>query len=172
VKTIAAVFNDSSSIGAWDNTWTYAGTAVPVQKEFVYLGIMLKATGSLSSPAAEYRISKARKSLYAMRCRAAALCIRDPQILSDLFNSVVRSTLEYEVEICGVESLCRPTETGDTGNQDCNQFNLAFLKQLLGVRPTTPGALVLAELGLKILWVRWHLLTTRYWGLAFEAVML
>ena len=161
VKTEVVVFNNGTQ--GPPLKLVYAGTLITVSTSFVYLGFCFHANGSLSEPAAQHRLGKARCSLYAMRSRASGVGIHDPGISVDLFGAIVRPTLEYGVEIWGAEFLVHATQAATDGHTACNAFYMKFLRKVLGVRQGTPYAVLLTELGLKPLWCHWHDLISRYW---------
>ena len=126
-------------------------------------GICLSDSGSLSKPAAVHRLKKARQTLYPMRCKAARLGITVPGILANLFDSVVRPTMEYGVELWGTEFVTAADFRPQAGWEESNKFYLQFLRSILGLRPSTPYAVIIAEVGVKPLWCRWQELISRYW---------
>ena len=91
-----------------------------------------------------------------------------PQLLCELFNIIVRPGLEYGVEIWGAEYLAGHERSPTIGHPDTNQLYLGFLRQVLGVRRSTPTAVVLFELGQWPLWCRWGKLVARYWERVWE----
>jgi len=101
IKTEVVVFN-SKVVTPF---CTYAGRLVPVTDSFIYLGVRFNANGSLSKPAATHRVTKGQASLFSMRGQAKALGVTAPFLLCDLFDAIVRPTMEYGVEIWGAEFL-------------------------------------------------------------------
>ncbi len=81
-----------------------------------------------------------------MRCRAKALNITAPGLLCDLFDYLVRPTLEYGVEMWGDESLAANGRAATAGCHECNRFYMTFLRPLMGARLNTPYDVIYAEL--------------------------
>lgn len=108
---------------------------------FNYLGTTLPASKAMKESGSD-RIKKARKTLYSFRKMARRHGIRNVGLLIKLFTTMVQPTMAYGCEIWAA------THVGNSkGHPPSEMLLLQFLRGCLGVRQSTPGLLILAEMG-------------------------
>ncbi len=81
-----------------------------------------------------------KKALFAVRRRCNDLSIIDPEVMCQLFDSLVRPVLSYA---CEVWIGC----IGAKGLQQAKQVHRMFLRGILGVNKATSTFAVLGEFG-------------------------
>jgi hypothetical protein len=81
-----------------------------------------------------------KKALFALCRRCNDLSITDPEVMCQLFDSLVRPVLRYAYEVW---TGC----TGAKGFQQVEQVHKMFLRGILGVNKTTSTFAVLGEFG-------------------------
>ena len=129
--------------------FTFEAQVIERVEVFKYLGIAFHGTRGLSC-AMEHLCNSARKALFAMYGRCHELHISCPELQCTLFDALVRPVLSYCCEVW--VSL-----GGKVAMQKLEQVYTQFLRQILGVPPTTPTKFVYAELGklpLKHSWLQ------------------
>lgn len=149
---------------------TFDGQALEAVASFKYLGIIFHASNCLAGAAAPGRAAAAWRAMHNCRARCAALDIEAPRAQLQLFSTMVDSVLSYGAEVWGVRLAAKAAATGggSTGCT-CEKLHLSFLRHLLGVRQSTPNAVVLAETGERPLWARWLQKAARLWNKALAA---
>jgi hypothetical protein len=85
-----------------------------------------------------------KKALFALCRRCNDLSITDPEVMGQLFDSLVRLVLSYA---CEVWTGC----TRAKGLQQAEQVHKMFLRGILGVNKTTNTFVVLGEFGRYLL---------------------
>ncbi len=78
--------------------FVFKGDAIESVQTFKYLGILLETTPNLDS-AVEHLVAASRRSLFALNRCCVELRIMDVKVRCDLFNTLVRSTVNYACEI-------------------------------------------------------------------------
>jgi hypothetical protein len=114
----------------------FKGDAIERVQTFKYLGILLETTPNLDN-AVEHLATASRCSLFALNRRCAELRIMDVKLHYDLFNTLVRSIINYVCEVWVDSKKIEAIEVVYRG----------FFKSLLGVRKTISTSIVLAEFG-------------------------
>ena len=137
---------------------------------FKYLGINFHSTTCIAGAAAPAQTQAARAALHDCRARCAALGVESAPAQLRLFSALVESKLSCGAEVWGMQLAAKAAAAGG-GSTRCaaEKLHLGYLRQLLGVRQSTPNAVVLAETGVRPLWARWLLRTTRLWKRALAA---
>ncbi len=114
--------------------FVFKGDIIEHVQTFTYLGILLETTPNLDS-AVEHLATASRRSLFALNCHCAKLCIMDIKLHCDLFNTLVHSTASYACEIWVDSKKIEAIEV----------VYRRFLKSLFEVRKTSSTSIVLAE---------------------------
>ncbi len=114
----------------------FKGDAIERVQTFKYLGILFETTLSLDN-VVEHLVAASRCSLFALNRRCAELRIMDVKLCCDLFNTLVRSTINYACEVWVDSKKIKAIEV----------VYRVFFKFLLEVRKTTSTSIVLAEFG-------------------------
>ena len=98
------------------------------------------------------RTKAAWAALHNCRARCAALGLEAPRMQLRLFSSLVDSVLSYDAEVWGMQ-LAAKASTG-SGSTGCaaEKLHLSFLRNLVGLRQSTPTVVVLAEMDEPRLW--------------------
>lgn len=120
---------------------TYADSPVEVVDSFRYLGLDLYSTRRFAA-ASETRVAAAKRAALALHHRCSDLPLHDPVIRAHLFDALVVSVLLYGVELWGPGVLCSAT-----GMEACERVQREALRNILGVRESTPGHVLLGECG-------------------------
>ena len=133
------------------HTFSLDGKNVELVDTFIYLGVTFSRNGKFIR-AIKDNIDKARKAMFTLRAtfREKLLPI-DCQI--DLFVKTIEPILLYGAEVWGTENV-KILET----------FRLKILKQILGVKNSTPSYMVYGETGLKPLAVKIKQRMISYWS--------
>jgi len=119
--------------------FTYRGTTIERVQSFRYLGLELHSTRSMAVAIDKLTIT-GKKALFALRRKCNDLSITDPEVMCQLFDSLVRLVLSYA---CEVWIGC----TWAKGLQQVEQVHIMFLRGILGVNKTTSTFAVLGEFG-------------------------
>jgi len=135
---------------------SFEGHAIECVDEFKYLGMHIHSTHSFCA-AATHRATAGSKALHGARRRAAELGIQDPLTLIRLFDVMVNPVLSYGAELWGPHFMLN-------SSNPCDRVHLSFLRQLLGVRQSTPSVVVLAETGRLPLAFTWVRRVARFWN--------
>jgi len=98
-----------------------------------------------------------KKALFALRRRCNDLSITDPEVMCQLFDSLVRLVLSYS---CEVWTSC----TGAKRLQQVEQVHRIFLRGILRVNKTTSTFAVLGEFGRYPLEYFWWQQTLKYYN--------
>jgi len=133
-KTKVVVFEKCRSAAP---EFTYRGTTIERVQSFRYLGLELHRTRGMAV-AIDKLTAVGKKALFALRCRCNDLSITDPEVMCQLFDSLVRPVLSYACEIW-------TNYIGAKGLQQVEQVHRMFLKVILGVNKTTSTFAVLGE---------------------------
>jgi hypothetical protein len=154
-KTRALVFQQSRS-AAVQLDLTYRGSGVEVVDSFCYLGMVFHCTAPFSD-AGLVRAATGQQAVMSMARRCRELGIQDPVMRMRLFDTLVRPVMLYGSEVWGPHLL---------GQMDAQfeRVHRGFLRRLLGVRESTPSAVVLAELGRYPLMVLAVVQVCKYWN--------
>ncbi len=142
-------------------TVTVCGQALPWVRDFVYLGVPFHETADLDTPMAEERVFKGRRNLAALRYRCAQLGISNPALMADLFDTMVRSTLGYGIELWGAGYLVREDVKKEADAAEV--LHRGFLRRLLGVRDTMTNWVTYAEFGRYPLRYFWQKQVYAFW---------
>ena len=115
----------------------------------------------LTPPYIYYLLSFVYPSIHVIRITTRYSCIKcsrlgvtKPGTQVQLLNILVRSTMEYGIEMWGPGYLS--TQAAQHGNDAAEVFHRHFLRRLLGVRANTPNMVVYAELGKYPLRYHWR----------------
>jgi hypothetical protein len=116
--------------------FVFKGEIIERVQTFKYLGILLETTSNLDK-AVEHLVAASRRSLFTLNRRCAKLRIMDIKLHCDLFNTLVRSTINYVCEVWVDSKKIEAIEV----------VYRRFFKSLLRVRKATSMSIVLAEFG-------------------------
>jgi len=142
----------------------FGGQLLEVVASFKYLGIVFHASTCLAGSAAPARTQLARAAMHSCRARCAELGIEAAGVQLRLFSTMVDSVLSHGAEVWGVQLVAQAAANGGSGGSAAERLQLGFMRQLLGVRQSTPNAVVLAETGEQPLWLRWLRRAGKLWN--------
>ena len=126
------------------------GENIELVDSFVYLGVTFSRNGRFTQ-AIKHNIDKARKAMFTLRSTFKEKLIPiDCQI--DLFVRTVEPVLLYGTEVWGLENI-----------KILERFRLKVLKQILGIKNSTPSYMVYGETGLQPLIVKIKQRMLNYW---------
>jgi hypothetical protein len=125
-KTKVAVFEKRRSAAP---KFTYRGTTIKRVQSFRYLGLELYSTRGMAI-AIDKLTTAGKKALFALRRKCNDLSITNPEVMCQLFDSLVRPILSYA---CEVWTGC----TGAKGLQQAEQVHRMFMREILKVNKTT-----------------------------------
>ena len=132
---------------------------------FEYLGIWFTAATCMAGSAGPARAVLAGKALSSMRSRCAELGVEAVGVRLQLFSTMVDSVLSYGAEVWAPQLVARGAASSScSSGSKAETMHLRFLRQQLGVRQSTPNAVVLTELGELPLWLRWLKRAARLWN--------
>ena len=145
--------------------FSFGGAALEAVHSFKYLGIWFCAATSLAGSAGAARALLAGKALSSMRSRCAELGVEAVGVRLQLFSTMVDSVLSYGAEVWAPQLAARAAASNCcSSGSKAEALYMRFLRQQLGVRQSTPNAVVLAELGESPLWLRWLKRAARLWN--------
>jgi hypothetical protein len=108
-KTKVVVFEKHRSAAP---EFTYRGTTIEQVQSFRYLGLELHSTRGMAVAIAKL-ITTGKKALFVLRCKCNDLNITDPEVMCQLFDSLVCPVLSYGCEVW----------IGCIGAKGCNKQN-------------------------------------------------
>ncbi|KAG7674780.1 hypothetical protein KSW81_006200 [Nannochloris sp. 'desiccata'] len=135
-------------------TFTINGQPLKWVREFIYLGVTFHETTNMDLLMAETRLLKGRTAQALTRYQCSRLGLTNPGVQVSLLNALVRSTLEYGIEVWGPDYLNKAAAL--TGNDPAEVLHRHFLRRLLGVRPNTPNLIIYSEFGRYPLKYHWN----------------
>ena len=104
------------------------------------------------------------------RARCAELGIEAAPVQLQLFSTMVDSVLSHGAEVWGMQLAAQAAASpASTARSKAEQVHIQYLRQLLGVRQSTPSAVVLVEAGEQPLWLRWLRRAAKLWNSMLEA---
>jgi hypothetical protein len=156
-KTKVVVYAAAATEGVPE--FSYEGTAVEQVPTFRYLGVQMHATHAFCTAAAA-RAAAGKQATHILRRRMAGCGLDDPLMAMELFDEYVRPVMSYGAEVWGPQLVVRALGGGQA--DACERVHLDFLRQLLGVRDTSPTLAVLAETGRFPTTVQWAVQTSRF----------
>jgi len=146
-KSKVVVFNN---LAKWAGTVLYVGAPLPVVKEFVYLGTCFysacNARGNIRKNL-KRRLIKAKAALNCMKQRCRQLDLHHVIIMCGLFDSLVKSVINFGCEGWGVyhmHSLTRGTVDWGSGGE-AESLHRSFLTSIFHVRKSTTIAPLMNE---------------------------
>ena len=149
-KTKIMIFRKGGRVSKKDK-WEYKGEAIEIVPCFKYLGCKISSGGSFSETTTDL-ISSARRSLFALKC----IFSKNKEILVStqmkLFESMILPILFYGSEVWGLRK-----------SDNIERFYLAFIKNILCVKSSTPNCFGYGELGLTPLYIRRKVRVVKYW---------
>jgi hypothetical protein len=151
-KTKVVVFEKHRNVAP---EFTYRGTTIKRVQSFRYLGLQLHSTKGMVVAIAKL-IADEKKALFALHHRCNDLSIIDPEVMCQLFDSLVCPVLNYA---CEVWTGC----TRAKGLQQAKQVHRMFLRGILRVNKTTSTFVVLGEFGRYPLEYFWWQQTFKYY---------
>ncbi len=135
--------------------FTYRGTTIERVQSFRYLGLELHSTRGMVV-AIDKLTTARKKALFALCRRCNDLSITDPEVMYQLFDSLVHLVLSYA---CEVWTSC----AGAKGLQQIEQVHRMFLRGILGVNKTTSTFAMLGEFGRYPFEYFWWQQTLKYY---------
>ncbi len=94
-KTKVVVFEKHRGVAL---EFTYRGITIERVQSFRYLGIELHSTKGMAIAIAKLTVA-GKKALFALRRRCNDLSITDPEVMCQLFDSLVCPVLSYACEV-------------------------------------------------------------------------
>ncbi len=143
--------------------FTYRGTTIERVQSFRYLGLELHSTRGMAI-AIDKLIATGKKALFALCRRCNDLSITNPEVMCQLFDSLVRPVLSYA---CKVWTGC----TRLKGLQQTEQIHRMFLRGILGVNKTTSTFAMLGEFGRYPLEYFWWQQTLKHYDRLQESTL-
>ena len=143
---------------------SFGGAQLEAVASYKYLGIVFHSSTCLAGVAGTARAQLARAAMHSCRARCAELGIEAADVQLRLFSTMVDSVLSYGAEVWGVQLAAKAAARGGSAGSAAERLHLGFLRQLLGVRQSTPNAVVLAETGEQPLWQRWLRRAAKLWN--------
>ena len=148
----------------------FAGQPLAAVVSFKYLGIVFHSSTCLAGCAGAARALLAHKAMHDCRARCAELGIEAAPVQLQLFSTMVDSVLSHGAEVWGMQLAARAAASpASTAGSQAEQVHIRYLRQLLGVRQSTPSAVVLVEAGEQPLWLRWLRRAAKLWNSMLEA---
>ncbi len=135
--------------------FTYRGTTIEWVQSFRYMGLELHSTRGMVVAIAKLT-AIGKKAQFALRRRCNDVSIIDPEVMCQLFNSLVCPVLSYAWEVW---TNCIEAK----GLQQAEQMHRMFLRGILGVNKTTSTFVVLGEFGRYPLEYFWWQQTLKYY---------
>ncbi|MFN7883799.1 MAG: RNA-directed DNA polymerase, partial [bacterium] len=132
----------------WRGHVSYGGRALPTVDDFVYLGVRFYSCHHRQGTARlnmQSNLSKAKQALGALRSRSREIGMYNVSVLTRLFDSLVRSVLDYGCEVWGVYQLHDVSKKAWGANNACEELQRTFLRCCFGVRSQTPVAIMMSE---------------------------
>ena len=120
----------------------FNGSKIEQVSKYKYVGCIIQSINSVKSDVFvmnyEYLCDKARKALFAAKAKLKHYSTVPCSILCNVFNTLVRPILTYASDVWGISV---------NGRNKVDKLFLWFLKNMLGVKHSTPSLMVLAETG-------------------------
>ena len=149
---------------------TFGGQPLEAVTGFKYLGIMFHASRCQAGAAAPARAAAARAAMHKLQARSAELGIEAAWLRLRLFDMMVDSVLSYGSAVWGTQlAAVAARSPAGSASSAAEKLHLSYLRRLLGVRQSTPNAVVLAETGERPLWLRWLQRAAGMWNRALAA---
>jgi hypothetical protein len=123
-KTKVVVFEARKSVC---QAFQYEGEAIEQLNSFKYLGVELHGTKGMQIAIQRLAMS-GKKAIFALRRRCAELCIFDPALQCQLFDTLIKPVLSYGCEVWS-DHMAR---------EQLEVVHRAFLKSSLGSAPRHP----------------------------------
>ncbi len=128
---------------------TFGNIALEYVKEYKYLGVIIRNTGSFQV-AQEHLSQKAIKAMFAIKRNLFQSSIFDVNSMLNCFDTMVRPIMTYGCEIWGL-SCANKTKDNILSIKKalfpCENIELRTLKQILGVHTKSSNAAVYSEFG-------------------------
>jgi hypothetical protein len=155
-KSEAVVFNRQYCRCGQSMRVQYNGADMKVVPSFVYLGILYNETSGIKG-ADKRGMDKGRRAMFAMMKRCCELNIHNVGVKCHLFDSLVRPIINYGCEVWAPSVMARGDSFIAGVREELEKFHIAFIRQCLGVRKSTPTAVLMHEMGrlpLAFSWLR------------------
>ncbi len=128
---------------------TFGKSVLDYVKEYKYLGVIIKNTGSLAL-AQDQLSQKAIKAMFAIKQTLFQSNIFDPKSMLKCFDSMVKPIMSYGCEIWGLSCAEKTKDKLLSVKKalfPCENIELRILKQILGVHKKSSNAAVFSEFG-------------------------
>ena len=147
---------------------SFGGKQLVAVTSFTYLGMVFHSSTCLAGAAGPQRAQLGRAAMHSCRARCAELGIEAASVHLRLFSIMVDSVLSYGAEVWGIQLAAKAAAGNGGAGSAAERLQLGYLRQLLGVRRSTPNAVVLAETGEQPLWQRWLRRAAKLWNRVLE----
>ena len=147
----------------------YKGSVLPCKSEFTYLGVHFADAAiprKVGKAAAHAKYEKGRACYFAMLQRCNQMKLANPHIMCRLFDSLVVPVLSYGCEIWGPDVI--GTNGADLLKGEVELLHRTFLRSVLGVRKSTPVAVLMHELYRCPIMCTWLDQICRFWNRIWE----
>ena len=135
-KTKAMIFNKTGKF--MKRNFIYKNSKIETVREYKYLGFLLVLSGSIT-PGLHDLKSRSNRALFKIKNKMGEHFRINPSITIKLFNTLVRPILTYMSELWGCLKMPK--------NDPISNFQMSFLKEILGVNIKTTNTGVLLETG-------------------------
>ena len=135
-KTKAMIFNKTGKF--MKRNFIYKNSKIETVREYKYLGFLLVPSGSIV-PGLHDLKSRSNRALFKIKNKMGEHFRTNPSITIKLFNTLVRPILTYMSELWGCLKMPK--------NDPISNFQMSFLKEILGVNIKTTNTGVLLETG-------------------------
>ena len=148
-KTKIMVFRNGGIVKPQEH-WVYKGEDIEIVDEFCYLGIVFYYNGKFHRTQKQLSL-QCRKAVFALKRKCSQMSFNHHTLLS-LFDTYISSISYYGCEVWGAHAA-----------QDLEKVHLDFCKNILGVKRSTPNAMIYAELGRVPMMCIRKLRMVKYW---------
>jgi hypothetical protein len=164
-KSEVVVFNKQVCETDQESTHKFTYDTIPLQttNSFTYLGSLLidGDPNNRSKQAFSIMFTKAQKAYHKMNGRCHALELYNVDVLTHLFDTLVRPILNFGCEVWGPSMLNNPLITT---NHVCEKWHRNILKRMVGVCTSTASNIIMEELDRVPLCFDWLKQALRFWN--------
>jgi hypothetical protein len=160
-KTKVIAFQPRGARGHHALVVTYRGQALSQVSGLKCLGLLFACNQPLGQSHKPKAAASGRAALFKMQARCRATCLRQPDFLCRLFNSLVEPVISYGCQVWGPEFFSKLD--GPWGDA-MHGVQTVFLRMMCGVGPSTHTRTLLREFAQYPLVFHWAALAARFWN--------
>jgi hypothetical protein len=155
--------------GAPPAPFRYCGSELEVKDGYAYLGLPFSGSTALPAAALADRLGRARKAMFAVNGRCAALGVHNVDLRLHLFDTLAASVLSHGCEVWGPDLVGTASRTGDfaAGVAEA-QLHRPMLRMVLGVNKPTSVCMMMRELNREPFKVFWMRMAAKLWNRALQ----